>query len=319
METKELIEKECIASNAISSGEKAIVRIFRKKKTVMIGILILAILLSFFVAPFAVDKLHITDEANKILDNKKDTVVAVTATAATISVAIAAIPGDSTTPLANQIAELDIFFIIVLIAIYLLKILLAVSISLSFRIIFPSACLLLIINILTKGEYFKKIAIKILALGLVIFLTVPISVGTMDIVDTTLKTQEKIETIAVEVIPEESVEEESEDKNWWSKFWDDVSDKVKYAADNVANATKEMYQKAKDKFSELVDVVASMIITCCIIPLLVMVFLAWVLKILFGIKISTKNIYGKLHDKMKKINNTNGEEDEEIDSSESVK
>ena len=149
METKELIEKECIASNAISSGEKAIVRIFRKKKTVMIGILILAILLSFFVAPFVVDKLHITDEANKILDNKKDTVVAVTATAATISVAIAAIPGDSTTPLANQIAELDIFFIIVLMSIYLLKILLAVSISLSFRIIFPAACLLLIINILT--------------------------------------------------------------------------------------------------------------------------------------------------------------------------
>lgn len=246
----------------------------------------------------------------KILDSKKDTVVAVTATAATISVAVAAIPGDSTTPLANQIAELDIFFIIVLIAIYLLKILLVVSTSLSFKLLFPAACLLIATYFLSNSNYFKNLAIKILIFGLVVFLTVPISVGTMNVVDTALRTQEKIETIAIEDKSDNPIEKENEDENWWSNFWDDVTD-------NVVNATKEMYQKAKDKFSELVDIVASLIITCCVIPLLVIVFLAWILKMLFGINISTKNVYSKLHNKMskafiKRTKNIDGEENAEI-------
>ena len=124
--------------------KKTRARVFDKRKTLIIGILSFTMLLSIFVAPFVVDKLHILDEAEKILDSKKDTVVAVTAAAATISVAVAAIPGDVTTSLANQIAEHDIFFIIVLIAIYLLKILLVTSTSLSFKFLFPVAFLLFV-------------------------------------------------------------------------------------------------------------------------------------------------------------------------------
>lgn len=294
METKEIIKKEHGIGNAFLHNEKAHTKVFDKRKTIIIGILIFTMLLSIFVAPFVVDKLHIIDEAEKILNSKKDTVVAVTATAATISVAVAAIPGDSTTPLANQIAELDIFFIVVLIAIYLLKILLVVSTSLSFKLLFPAACLLFATYFLSNSNYFKNLAIKIIIFGLVVFLTVPISVGTMNVVDTALRTQEKIETIAIEKKADNPIEKENENKNWWNNFWDDVTDKVKGATDNVVNATKEMYQKAKDKFSELVDIVASLIITCCVIPLLVIVFLAWILKMLFGINISTKNVYSKL-------------------------
>ena len=122
----------------------------------------------------------------------------------------------------------------------------------------------------------------------------------MKVVDTALRTQEKIETIAIEDKTDNPIEKENENKNWWSNFWDDITDKVKDATDNVVNATKEMYQKAKDKFSELVDIVASLIITCCVITLLVIVFLAWILKMLFGINISTKNVYSNIHNKMSK-------------------
>lgn len=317
METKEIIKKEYDIDNAFLHNKKTHTSVFGKRKRTIIGILIFTMLLSIFVAPIIVDKLHIIDEAEQILDSKKDTVVAVTATAATISVAVAAIPGDSTTPLANQIAELDIFFIIVLIAIYLLKILLVISTSLSFKFLFPVACMLFVTYFLSNSNYFKNLGIKILIFGLVIFLTVPISVGTMNVVDTALRTQQKIETISVEDKAEDSIEKENGDKNWWNNFWDDVTDKVQEATDNVVNATKEMYQKAKDKFSELVDVVASLIITCCVIPLLVIVFLAWILKMLFGINISTKNVYSNLHNKMsktfiKRTKNINDEENEEI-------
>ncbi len=300
METKEVIKKEYDANVVFLDNEKSCTRLFDKRKKIITGILIFTMLLSIFAAPFAVDKLHIIDEAEKTLDSKKDTVVTVTATTAAISAVVAVMPGDSTTPIANQIAELDIFFIISLIGIYLLKILLAVSTSLSFKILFPVACLLFLSYILSNNNYFKKLAIKILIFGLVVFLTVPISVGTMNVVDTTLKTQDKIEAITVEDNADNSTEKKNEDGNWLTNVWNDVTDKVKDVADNVVNVTKEMYQTAKDKFSELVDIVASLIITCCIIPLLIIVFLAWILKMLFGINISTKNVYNKLHNKMSK-------------------
>lgn len=300
METKELIKDENDVSNVFLNDENAHKRVIEKSKLIIIGILLFTMLLSIFIAPFVVDKLHIIADAEKVLDSKKDTVVAVTATTATISVAVAAIPGDSTTPLANQIAELDIFFIIVLIAIYLLKILLIISTSLSFKLLFPAACILFIAYYLSDRNYIKNLAIKIIIIGLVVFLTVPISVKTMNVVDTTLRTQEKIETVAIEDEIENSTEKENEDKNWWINFWENITDKVKEATNNVVNATKEMYQKAKDKFSELIDIVASLIITCCVIPLLVIAFLVWILKMLFGINVSTKNIYSNIQNNISK-------------------
>lgn len=303
METKELIKTECELDNVTFSTEKKHISVVDKRKIVIIAILLFTMLLSIFVVPLVVDKIHIIESAQETLETKKDAVVAITATAATVSVAVAAMPGDSTTPLANQIAELDIFFIIVLIAIYMLKILLFASTSLSFKFLFPIACALLVAYVLSNISYLKRLAIKLIIFGLVIFLTVPISVKTMNVVDTALKTQEKIETVAIDeaIDTETSVEVEDEEKNWWLNFWDNVVEKAKEVSNKVTTATKEMYQKAKNKFSELVDIVASLIITCCVIPLLVVIFLVWILKILFGINIQPKTTYDEMHKTLQKI------------------
>lgn len=317
METKEIIKKEYDIDDTLSSSEKSCAIVRDKRKKIIIAILIVTMLLSIFVAPFIVEKLNIIDRTENILDGKKNTVVAVTATSAVISVAVSAIPGEATTPIANQIAELGNFFIIVLIAIYLLKLLLLVSTSLSFKLLFPAACLLFAASLFSNGNYFRNLAVRILILGLIIFLTVPISVGTMNVVDTALKTEERIETVISEEKIDNNIEQDDQDQESDSGFWVNITDQVKDAADNVANATKGIIQKANDKFNELIDIVASLIITCCVIPLLVIVFLAWVLKMLFGINISTKNIYSQLHNTIGKVSinrkrDIAGEENTEI-------
>ena len=53
------------------------------------------------------------------LDEKKVTVMELTAASAAASVAVSAVPGDSTTPLANQIAELSSYLLLVVGAIML--------------------------------------------------------------------------------------------------------------------------------------------------------------------------------------------------------
>ncbi len=287
METKEMVKNEYGTDHDFSYHKKTRARYVDKRKAVIIGILLCAMLLSILAAPFVIGKSHIIDKAETVLDSKKDAVVAVTTAAATISVAVAAIPGDSTTPLANQIASFDIFFIIVLTAIYLLKVLLVVSVSLSFKILLPAACLLFIIHLLSGRSDFKNIAVKLFIFALVVFFTVPVSVAAMNVVDTVLKTQEKVAVIAAENETDSLAENGSEDVGLWGY----VTGKAKDAADYVVNAAKEMYQKAKDQFSKLVDIVASLVITCCVIPLIVIVFLAWILKILFGINMTAKNGY----------------------------
>lgn len=123
----------------------------------------------------------------------------------------------------------------------------------------------------------------------------------MNVVDETLKTQEKIETVAIEEKTDNSAKKENDDKNSGNSFWDNITDKVKNATDKVVNTTKEMPQKLKDKFFEFVDIIASLIITCCIIPLLVIIFLTWILKTLFSINISAKSVYSNIHNNMSKI------------------
>ena len=55
------------------------------------------------------------------LDEKKADILKLTATSAAASTAIAAIPGDATTPIANKLTDLTSYFLIILVVIFLEK------------------------------------------------------------------------------------------------------------------------------------------------------------------------------------------------------
>lgn len=52
------------------------------------------------------------------LDEKKADILKLTATSAAASTAIAAIPGDATTPIANKLTDLTSYFLIILVVIF---------------------------------------------------------------------------------------------------------------------------------------------------------------------------------------------------------
>ena len=106
METKEIVKCE---NNSKNGGIRLGLR--NRKKTIVIGLLIAAILFSFLVAPVIVEKRQIVKCTQEILNSKKDTVATVTIFGSAASIAVGAVPGDSTTPLTNQIAEINAFFL----------------------------------------------------------------------------------------------------------------------------------------------------------------------------------------------------------------
>ena len=93
----------------------------------------------------------------KSIDEKKAAVMGVTATAAVTSTALAMIPGESTTPIANQIMDLSSYLLIVVCALVLEKSLLTVAGYLAFNFLIPIACLLLGIYVFVKKDMLKMI------------------------------------------------------------------------------------------------------------------------------------------------------------------
>jgi len=111
-------------------------------KSICLVLLVVLALLSVFLLAKTASSPENYVSTVKSIDEKKATVMAVTATAATASTILAAIPGDATTPIANQIMEISSYLMIVVCALVLEKSLLTVVGYLSFKILIPIACVL---------------------------------------------------------------------------------------------------------------------------------------------------------------------------------
>ena len=142
------------------------------RKLVAAGVLLVVGLVSFFwLAKTTADPaFHAASIA--ALDEKKVTVMELTAATAAGSVAISAVPGDATTPIANQISELSGYLLIVVGAIMLEKLLLSLTCYAAFQFLIPIACVLGIVYLFAHIEWCRVLARKLALFGIVICLIV---------------------------------------------------------------------------------------------------------------------------------------------------
>lgn len=252
---------------------------------VLIGIALISMLWISKVA----SSIEFHEETIKHLDEKKLTVMELTAATASSATAIAAIPSDATTPLANQIMDMSSYLIVVIGVIFLEKILLTLTGKLTFLIIIPIACLLYVIYIFVQKEVLRNLAIKLAIFGIVIFTIVPISVKLSDFIEENYGTSitQTIESAkALESNEEEVKQEEQKEENWWNKITSSVSN----AVSNIGEGVNELIEKGKLILSNFIDAIAILIITTCVIPIMVLFVLTWVIKIIFDITIPVKTI-----------------------------
>lgn len=245
-------------------------------------ILILTALLSAFVLARIASSPQFHAPTIAVLDEKKLDVIELTAATGAASMAISAIPGDATTPIANQITELSSYLLIVVCALFMEKFLLTVTGYLTFAILIPAACILFAVYIHKRAEILKSIAIKLLSFGLSVFMVIPVSVQVSRIIDSTFQLQSTIEQAkkGSEEIEKEtrSIEQEEDSESSIKEFFNNVKS-------SVSGAFSSAMKTAETTFSSFVDAIAALIITSCIIPLAVMFFLLWIVKLIFGINI----------------------------------
>jgi hypothetical protein len=136
-----------------------------KQKIVLITVLFIALFSSLLVSRIVTSP-NFNAATIRALDDKKATVTKLAVAAAASSTAISMIPGDVAIPIANQIAYLTSYFIVILGAIFLEKILVSVVGYLVFTYIFPAACGLAIFYLFLKKDVLINLAIKLFMFGL---------------------------------------------------------------------------------------------------------------------------------------------------------
>lgn len=240
------------------------------KKAICLVLLLSVALLSIFVVSKPATSPKNYRATIESIDEKKATVMGITATAAAVSTALALIPSDATTPVANQIMEISSYLLIVVCVLVLEKSLLTALGYLSFNILIPIACGLLGFYVFIKKETIKILAIKLIVFALVLVMIIPVSLKISDLIYDINKTT--IEQVTAEI--DDSIKEKDEDKSWLEK----TLDKLKDSVSNVGEKTKQILNR-------FIDAIAIFIIAYCAIPVIVVLLMFWFVKFLFGITV----------------------------------
>ena len=219
-------------------------------------------------------------ETMQSIDEKKTTVLGVSAAIAGSATLLAAVPDDATTPLSEELMDLSGYLMAVVCVLVLEKSLLTVFGAVACYVLFPIACLFALGFIVRKKPALMSWAIKIAVLALAFLLIIPTA---MKISDYIYEVNQFSIEADVEEITEPIVDvpesEPEEDLPWYKKLWGNVTEAVKSTAQSAVESGKKV-------LNEFIDAVSAFFIAYCAIPVFVVFMFLWLLKFLFGININ---------------------------------
>ena len=298
----------------------------RKKRIAAVVLLLVAILSVTVIGKYAsAPENHQKTIAS--LDEKKQTVMELTAASTVTSALITLLPGDTATPIAEKMADVSGYLLVVLCAIYLEKYLVTITGYVAFTYLIPAACVLWILNLFFANATVRKLAAKLAVFGIAIFLVVPASVKISDLIGDTYQAQieatiedakstqnilensdpgndtgeAEIGTGTTEAATANTQEKTNSESGSVSNIFDWAKDAFSSAKDSVANvvenvtiSTEELVQKVENSLNHFIEAVAVMIITSCVIPMLVLLLFFWMVKIVLDVDLSGIKIRGML-------------------------
>lgn len=301
---------------------------FIKQKCITAAVLLLIAILSITVVGKYVSAPENHQKTIASLDEKKQTVMELTAASTVTSALITLLPGDTATPIAEKMADVGGYLLVVLCAIYLEKYLVTITGYVAFTYLIPAACVLWILNLFFVNATVRKLAAKLSVFGIAIFLVVPASVKISDLIGDTYQAQ--IEATIEDAKSTQNILENSDMVNdtnetedngtgatgtatgnaqekensnsgsvtnifdWAKDAFSSAKDSVANVVENVTISTEELVQKVENSLNHFIEAVAVMIITSCVIPMLVLLLFFWMVKIVLDVDLSGVKIKGML-------------------------
>lgn len=231
----------------------------KQKKIIFALIPIVIALLSFFVIARFTSSTEFNAKTIQSLDDKKTIVMELTAASTAASAAITLIPGDVGNPI---------------------------------------ACVFFSGYLLWRKEILRVVAQKFLLFGLAVYLVIPASVKVADMIETTYASsiESTIETAKQTTDEIESETGESGQVDDKSSNEKSQSDSDSDSKENAGGFFSGLFNKVQEGVStatanvenvlnNFIEALAILLVTSCLIPILVLIFFVWLVKMLLGLNI----------------------------------
>ncbi len=267
---------------------------FLSKKEVHIFFAILILLSSLVFSRFASSP-DFHEGTLASLEEKQTTLLELSVASTALSTAASFLPGDTATPISNQLANLSSHFWLILCAIFLEKYLVTLTGALAFTYLIPASCILYILWLLSGHTILRVLAGKLMLFGLLIFFLVPTSVWASNFIYETYQTSIDATLNDVRDVSAEIELSETSDNQGDSGFFSGILSSVTDGVTNVITGLKEKIGQIMNRFMESL---AIMVVTCCVIPIFVLFCFMWLAKTMFSLTIPVN--YSVLHKSVKK-------------------
>ena len=244
-------------------------------------LLLIAAISFFFVADWMSDATFVKESVESI-EESSETVMKFSAATLSASLAISALPDDFATPLAENLADMNGYFIAILIILFLEKIIIQYGIRLAFAILIPCACIIGGTAFITGKKFLTGFAIRIFALSLTVAFVVPCSTHITNYVAADLT--EYVETTIRETEDgagkmNQAMESDEDEKTIFEK----LSDLFQVAMDGISDLMLHL----QNNIRKCMKSIAILILTNCLMPVLTFFVLKWILKEIFNLVIPT--------------------------------
>ncbi len=248
-----------------------------------ITIPVLIAVISFFIISDLVSRPEYSGEMASSLDESREDVLKLAASSTAVSVAITVLPGDLATPVADNLADLSKGFMVVLCGLYLEKFLVSVTGVIAFRWLVPIACGIYIIGFVIKNNSFRRLSYKLFCFALAVFLVIPAEVGISgfihenygQMIEQTVTSAENCAGLMEESIEEDKIDEDT------GRGLGKVLENLQQSGDKLARGTSQFIKYLEKLVNQFMEVIAIMIVTSCVIPVLVILGFVWISKMIF--------------------------------------
>jgi len=262
-----------------------------KRAAIFRNILVLVLIgaLSFYFLSASIPESEFVKDSIESVEDSKDTVMRFAAATLSASVAITLLPDDVATPLADSLADMNIYFVAILMLLFFEKILIVYGFKLA-AIVLPVACAIYALSIILKRDALKSLAVRLSILVLSVALVVPCSTHVTNYVAADLN-QYVEATIASTEDGADKVNEAMDVGEDEKTIFEKLSESFKTAINDVS----DLMLHFQNSIRKCMNSIAILLMTNCLMPILNFFILKWILKETFNIAIPTPRLRRRHH------------------------
>ena len=216
-----------------------------------------------------------------VLDQNRTRVLGLSAASAAASAAVSALPSDICSPLAEQLSEYTTWFLLILSVVFLEKYLLTIFGFAACYILIPAGCGALLIDCFFPRGFLRSIGPKLIAFGAALLLVIPTSVWACDQINSIYSKSIQITVESATAVSENLIGDISDGDEENTT----VIDEAKTILGDLSGSVAGVIEQFRNVLNRFVEATAVMIVTTFLIPILVILFFAWIVKTLFNVPI----------------------------------